>query len=342
MNTPEDFEQEVRRIARYRWPSAEYSGSEIIAGRERDGVFVTEDCVHFVECTTSREKAKAEKDLGKLFELFKNHRQNYSDKAIKCWFVTKYEPTADQRSCRKGIKGAPENLFNIVSFAQFQAKLVDSHEYLQLRTQHKFGSIYDPKTGSTTADVRYVEAGLKFSGETELRSVEYVANSCLAGNRYTLLGEYGVGKSMTLREIYRHLAKSHQQSRTHQFPIYLNLREHQGQPDPAEIMQRHARNIGFENPSQLVRAWKAGYVVLLLDGFDEVSSQGLHGAWRRLRDARSASMAGLKRLITESPEKCGIALAGREHFFDTEEERKKSIGQTSTWKDIRLDEFTEK
>jgi hypothetical protein len=33
--------------------------------------------------------------------------------------------------------------------------------------------------------------------------------------------------------------------------------------------ERHGRNIGFPNPSQLVRAWKAGYAVLLLDGFDE-------------------------------------------------------------------------
>jgi hypothetical protein len=342
MTASQHFEQEVQRIARYRWPSAEYSGSEMFAGKERDGIFITEDCVHLVECTTSREKAKAEKDLGKLFELFKSHRKTHSDKAIKCWFVTQHEPTADQRACRKGVKGAPENLFNILSFAQFQSKLVDSHEYLQLRQQHKFGSIYDPKTGSTTADVQYVEVGLMINGESEHRSAEFIANSCLVGERFSLLGEYGVGKSMTLREIFRSLAQSHRQSKTPQFPIYLNLREHQGQPDPAEILERHARNIGFPKPSQLVRAWKAGYVVLLLDGFDEVSSQGLQGAWRRLRDARSASMAGLRRLVTESPDKIGIALAGREHFFDTEDERKKAIGQTSAWKDIRLDEFSEK
>lgn len=342
MTDPRLFEQEVRRIARYRWPSAEYSGSEMFLGRERDGIFITEECIHLVECTCLPEKAKALKDLEKLFDAYKAHRVKYPDKAVKCWFITLHEPTAHQAACRKEIKGAPENLFNIVSFAQFQSKLVDSHQYLQLREQHKFGSIYDPKTGSTTAEVGYVEVGLKINGETDFRSAEYVSNCCLVGDRFALLGEYGVGKSMTLRQIFRHLAKSHRRNKTPIFPIYLNLREHQGQPDPAEVLERHARNIGFPNPSQLVRAWKAGYVVLLLDGFDEVSSQGLQGAWRRLRDARSASMAGLKRLITESPEKCGIALAGREHFFDTDEERKKAIGQTSAWKDIRLDEFSEK
>jgi len=314
----------------------------MFAGKERDGIFITEDCIHLVECSVSREKAKAEKDLNKLYELYKEYKQRYGEKAVKCWFITLHEPTGDQRTCGKHIKGAPDNLFNLLSFSQFQSKLVDSYQYLQLRELHKFGSIYDPKTGSATAVIEYVEVGLRINGDVEHRSAEYAANSCLTGSRFTLLGEYGAGKSMTLREIYRHLSKSHRQNKTSQFPIYINLRDHQGQSDPSEILERHARIIGFPNPSQLVRAWKAGYVVLLLDGFDEVSSQGLQGAWRRLRDARSASMAGIKRIILESPSSCGIAIAGREHFFDTPEERKKAIGQANGWRDIRLDEFSDK
>ena len=342
MTDPKLFEQEVRRIARYRWPSSQYSGSEMFAGKERDGIFITEDCIHLVECTCLSEKEKALKDLGKLFEAYKAHRHLHPDKAVKCWFITLKDPTAHQAACRKEIKGAPENLFNIVSFSQFQSKLVDSLEYLQVREHHKFGSIYDPKTGNATTEVHYVEVGLKINGEPDYKTVQHIANDCLSGRKFALLGEYGVGKSMTLRQMFRYLARSHREGKTSQFPVYLNLREHQGQSDPAEILERHARNIGFSNAPQLVRAWKAGYVVLLLDGFDEVSSQGLQGAWRRLRDARSASMAGLKRLVLESPDKCGIAIAGREHFFDTDEERKKALGQTSAWKDIRLDEFSEK
>ena len=341
MTDPHLFEQEVRRIARYRWPSSEYSGSDMIDGRERDGVFITEDCIHLLECTCLREKAKAEKDLEKLFGLYKIYRKSHSDRAIKCWFVTLYDPTADQAACRKEIKGSPDNLFNIVSFAQFQSKLVDTYDYLQLREKHKFGSIYDPKTGSTDADIKYIEVGLNCKEDTNINNISSIAESLLTGSKYTLLGEYGVGKSMTLKQIFRHLAKSHRKSKTFIFPIYLNLREHQGEQEPAEIIERHARNIGFKNPSQLVRAWKAGYVVLLLDGFDEVSSLGLQGAWRRLRDARYASMIGIRRLITESPANCGVAVAGREHFFDTDDERKKAIGQSTTWKEIRLDEFGE-
>jgi hypothetical protein len=53
------FEDEVRRIGRLLWPAAEHGGAAIEDGRERDGVFETEDFVHIVECTTSRGKQKA-------------------------------------------------------------------------------------------------------------------------------------------------------------------------------------------------------------------------------------------------------------------------------------------
>jgi hypothetical protein len=235
-----------------------------------------------------------------------------------------------------------DNLFNIVSFSQFQSSLVDSRDYLQIRMDHKFGSIYDPRNLSPTSEVNYIEVGLRCLGENENRSSENIANSILAGARYTFLGEYGAGKSMSLREVFRRLRVAHLKAQTSKFPVYLNLREHQGQPDAAEILERHARNIGFRNPSQLVRAWRAGYVILILDGFDEVSSYGLQGAWRKLRDARYASMEGVRKIIHESPSGVGIAIAGRQHFFDTEEERKRALGQHGVeWKDILLNEFNE-
>ena len=63
------FEAGVLRIARHRWPGAESTGPTLIDGQERDGIFITEECVHLVECTTSRRKDKADSDLKKLFAL---------------------------------------------------------------------------------------------------------------------------------------------------------------------------------------------------------------------------------------------------------------------------------
>jgi hypothetical protein len=58
-----EFENEVRRIARFLWPAAQYGGAVIEDGRERDGLFESDDFVNLVECTVSRSEQKAVVDL---------------------------------------------------------------------------------------------------------------------------------------------------------------------------------------------------------------------------------------------------------------------------------------
>ena len=64
-----EFEVEVLRIARSLWPDNEFSGSQMELGRERDGIFETEDCIHIIEATTSRKKEKAQNDIRKIEQL---------------------------------------------------------------------------------------------------------------------------------------------------------------------------------------------------------------------------------------------------------------------------------
>lgn len=68
-----EFEDEVRRIARLLWPSAQYGGAAMEDGRERDGVLESEEFVHLIECTVSRSKQKAQEDLEKLHKLSRSH-----------------------------------------------------------------------------------------------------------------------------------------------------------------------------------------------------------------------------------------------------------------------------
>ena len=92
-----------------------------------------------------------------------------------------------------------------------------------------------------------------------------------------LLGDYGAGKSMTLQHLYTRLCIDYKKGQTTKFPVYLNLRDHYGQTEPSEIIERHARSVGFESPVHLVRAWRAGNVHLILDGFDEVTGLNIQG-----------------------------------------------------------------
>jgi hypothetical protein len=336
-DTDNAFEKEVRRIASLLWPTAVAgSGSTIIDGREHDGVYETEECVHLVECTISRQKYKAEEDTKKMSAVAEKLRRIKRDKAIKCWFITKEDTTADQRTVCQTAKAPTTPL----SFHQFQAKIIDARDYLKLRLNHRFGSAYDPRNESFTENLKYVEIELLQRGSFHLWKVQDMVAKLSTGERFVFLGDYGVGKSMTLREIFFALSEHYSNLTAPHFPVYLNLREHHGQTDPAEILERHARAVGFNNPAHLVRAWRAGYVILLIDGFDEVSSLGLQGGWKRLREARYRSMEGVRRLISDSPKSTGIALAGRDSFFDSDEERRDTL-KSDGFVEIMLGEFNE-
>jgi hypothetical protein len=151
-STDKEFEDEVRRIGRLLWPEAEFDGAAMEDGRERDGIFVAEEFVHCVECTVSRQKAKAVEDVAKLEKLLRKLRPRYPTRFIKGWFITLEEPTADQREVAK----KSQEQIVAVSYDQFRSKLVDARSYLQLRQNYPFGSVRDPATGAADYKFEYV------------------------------------------------------------------------------------------------------------------------------------------------------------------------------------------
>lgn len=326
----------MRRIARALWPSCLHPGPINIAGSECDGYFETEECIHLIECTTSRTLEKAKHDISKLDGAAGKLRKQNRDKSVKTWFITRFDPTADQM---KEVRGSTSEV-TAQSFSTFQEKLIDVGSYLECRLKHRFGSVEHPISGHSADEIKYIPIPILCSDSDEEWSVERIGNSLLAGDGFTMIGDYGIGKSMTLREVFRHLRSRYLHKHTHIFPIYINLREHHGQTNPSEILERHARDIGYPVPSHLVRAWKAGYATLILDGFDEVASSGLQIEWRQLRAARSVSLTGLRRLIADSPKGCGIAVAGRQSFFDSDKERNEALGDRR-FKVLLLQEFSE-
>ncbi len=333
----EQFEDEVRRIARQLWPGARFSGAAMLEGRERDAVFETEECIHIVEATTSRKKEKAQSDVSKLAALAGKLQRKTTIKAVRGWLVTRDEPTADQR--RAAERHRP--VVTILSFGQFQSLLIDSRAYLTARDNYVFGSVRDPATGAASASIEYVELLLSNVAAGEVEAPIKVATGLRHGGRYVILGDYGAGKSMTLRWIYRELRAAHFRRETSQFPVYVNLRDHYGQSDPGELLERHARIIGCAEPSHLVRAWRAGYVHLLLDGFDEITTLHIQGLWRKLQDNRFRAMEVVRKLLREHPSGAGIVLAGRAHFFDSGKERKNALGLTSGFVELSLNDFTD-
>lgn len=318
-----EFEAEVLRISRALFaPENEFQGSTYIGTAERDGVFVGPDSVTIVECTVSRRKDKAEKDGKKLHEACLAKARQYPFKSVKGFFVTREEPHADQR---RVINGFGAHLV-ACSFSQLRNQLVDSSRYIELRDSYPFGSAREPSNGDYGDLKPYVAVDPVESGTGEPFSVGRVTRQVQDGSSVLLYGDYGAGKSMFLRELYQRLAKAHRTDLFSSFPIFLNLRDHQGQVFPVEALERHARSIGFASPSQLVRAWRSGDVTLILDGFDEIATPGWIGKTSAMREIRRRSVELVRRFCQESRASTPVVLAGRAHFFDSEREMRTALG----------------
>ena len=331
-----DFENEVREIARHLWPSAAFSGSAKEGGRERDGVFVTDEMVHLIECTTSRRKDKAVQDSRKLEGLARTMQRRYPTKGVKGYFITLDEPTAEQRDT---VRTVGNGYIVSLSFSQFRSLMIDAQSYLNARMEYPFGSMYDPETQSRTTPSHLISRQLVTRNGDTLE-VGDIPLRLERGETLVLVGDFGAGKSTTLREIFVALRSSYLSKQIGRFPVHLNLRDHHGQTDPAEALERHAKNMGFHSPHHLVRAWLAGYLILILDGFDEFATAGWSGQARRLRDIRFNSMELIRKFM-RGPSGTGVIVAGRQHYFDSDKELLAALGLGQNSTRLHIDDFTD-
>ncbi|WP_197024984.1 NACHT domain-containing protein [Arthrobacter sp. UNC362MFTsu5.1] len=330
-----EFEREVLRLARLLYPGDPSGGATKIDGQERDGIFVTEDLVVAIEATTSPRKDKAEKDGKKLKALASQLATQYPFKAIKCFFVTQEEPTADQRDAIKRL-GTP---LAAVGFDDLRSRLIDVRSYLSARGDHEFGSARDPETDDKRVTDKYVELDFVDSASKATIGVSDLYRMMQDGRQVVLIGDYGTGKSMTLREIYLRFRKDYFNKVTTKFALHLNLNDHQGQSDPSEALIRHANLIGFSQPHQLVRAWKSGEAHIILDGFDEIFGSG--GAGRPIAEVREKSVELVRTFSRKTPREAGLLIAGREHFFDSTQELRRALGLRPEVTIASASEFTE-
>ncbi|ACJ01444.1 NACHT domain-containing protein [Rhodospirillum centenum] len=347
MNDSDDensvFEAEVRRIARELFPKARINGPVIVDGRERDCVFNDGEVMHVIEATVSRRKDKATKDLEKSAELVKSLRRQHQDVNFKIWFITKREPSADQSAVGSEIKKLAKCPVDVCSFRTFSAKLVDASSYLSLRENHPFGSVRNPADDADYAVPRedYVQIDLLNFRDKSLVNVAYLPERMSESpGVYLLVGDFGAGKSMTMRYMYDILADKYMSGSTTTFPVYLNLRDHFGQSNPSEALLRHGNEIGFAAPNQLVAAWKAGHCHVFLDGFDELSSTRLVRGVGGLRAARREAMRLVHAFVSHHPRDTSIFVGGRQHYFDSLEELEKALGLPSNFVHLTLNEFT--
>lgn len=331
------FEVEVRRIAQLIWPAGKVNRSPMVEGRERDAIVQTPDIITVIEATTSRKMNKIEEDAKKTANLVRKIRsQGFPARG---YLVTLNEPTADQELAAKQYSNSVE----LQSFDQFLSRLFDASQYLQSRLNKPFGSIQNPRDSHFSLGREfYIPIPILDEGDGRTFSAQDIGEAIKKDSaRFVVLADFGSGKSMSLREIFYWLRDEFFYKRHSRFPVYINLRDHAGAKYPDEILERHARDLGLADFGQLVKAWRAGFIDLLLDGFDEFAAVGWSSLPFKLRQLRRTMLEAVRRLIAESPKSIGIVAVGRQHYFDSTKEMSDALSLNANFKLLRIEALSD-
>lgn len=341
--TGPEFETSVRHVARQLYRQANSTGSIKLEGRERDEIIDTGTELIVVEATKSRKLDKTKYDLEKSIKLVKSLRrsQEFSEYNFRIMLVTSDDPTADQNEHVKSSKaGCPKE---IISFTALFSRLFDARHYIRVRGDHSFGSVRDPanETNYKIPASDYIPTALSHESTGESIKSSDLATRLESGGRYVIYGDYGSGKSMTLRDIYFKIRNRFTSGDLILCPVYLNLREHIAQTQPDEALYRHAEKIGFPEPHSLISAWRAGFIMLFLDGFDELTPPQFASSVSNLRQARRFAVEVVRRFIEQTPIGAPIIVAGRESYFDSRQEAMGALGYDNATKVFDLSGFTD-
>lgn len=333
-----DFEEDVRHIADALFElepgtcKAEILSSENGKDHEIDGVVRTRDVVHLIMATRSTRLNKVKEDVSKLNSVSKKINDT-----CKLWMVVLEEPEAPH------VTHAKTNNVTLLSYNKFKEKLFDGRKYLSKRKDSPFGSARNPKDNSINiSDDEYIDPPMiNMENGSEIKFSDIIKR-LRRGDCLILVGPFGTGKSLTLKELWGKFRKDYLRNRAEIVPLAINLREHWGAQYPDEILRRHGRSIGFEKENEIIAAWRAGMTMLFIDGFDEVASQGLStpGSIELMRETRKNSLSAVRGLLSIFSPNLGILITGRDHYFDSRSEMESALGlQQRKFTRIFIEEF---
>ena len=266
------FERLVVDFCKNNWQPETVFENRTFGGKELDVYIETNDAHILIECTIERTKKKAENDIKKIRELRRVIVGDAPTKNVRGFFITQQDPSPDIHQ----VAEDNGSWIEACSLPAFINRYNCSSSYLAERRKRPFGSVRNPADDSTTLDrAQYVSVPFNMVGSNQSVTIDRLIDDILQQNRlrYIVTGDFGVGKSMTFREIFYRLSEKYSSGEIHRFPLYINLNdtsldEHD---DAVDLIERHAKWVGLRaKRDQLVHASLSDGCIVLLDGFDEL------------------------------------------------------------------------
>ncbi len=309
------LEHYVRSLAQILWQRPVVA--DRIDGVNFDGVArIGDDEIVLLEITEEHSLDKIRTDVAKIAPV--KLSQAAQSVVARGYIVLASEPTQGMVDVGKPHK------IQVVSAKKFAQQAFDFHAYESARLNSTFGSAIDPITGQPDSN-EYIKVTYSMAGESKPLTVQDICEKLAKKNRLVLLGEYGTGKSRCVRESFRILAQDFRSASA--YPLAINLREHWGALSGVEIIAGHFQRLGLSSSvDRVMQLLRAGGILLLLDGFDEVGTQTFGNSEDRRASIRKHALSGVRDLLSLSAG--GAIITGRPHYFNDDAELLDALGLT--------------
>jgi hypothetical protein len=159
----------------------------------------------------------------------------------------------------------------LITYRELASQLIDGHSYLR-------NLMYECENNERYPKGLYIEhnIGADATGES-IKGFEFIENWLLDidSNQLTILGDVGTGKSFLLRMVAYNLAKDYLRLPLEKpLPILIDLRNADREFTLEGLISTHFAKNSLSRTSFDVFMYllSQGYIVLLLDGFDEMAA----------------------------------------------------------------------
>jgi hypothetical protein len=320
------FEKLVSDFCKRTWDPSLVGENRSVENREVDIVVETTTELIIIECTIDRTKRKADNDITKIRETRRALVGDAPQKSVRGFFITQHDPSPDVH------KIAAENgsWIEACSFPSFVNKYNSSSTYVIERKKRPFGSVRHPGNESIDAPRnQYVSVPFRAVGSVLELSIDNIVNKILNNEniRLVITGDFGIGKSMTLRELFYRLSEKYLDGQTYRFPMYINLKDglFDDNDDAVDLIERHAKWVGMRDQrDKLVHAWASDCCIIFLDGFDEIARSGF-ARLTKSNTLRWSSAHIVREIAKNSSPNTPILISGRESYFATFAEMRKCL-----------------
>ena len=138
------------------------------------------------------------------------------------------------------------------------------------------------------------------------------------GGFFTLLGDFGTGKTSFTRRLAHDLVHKYEKDRTNPAPVLINLNDARKALSLENILYDHfSRTVQMSVPPEMILfLLREGKILLIFDGFDEMATQ----------TSAALTMQNFQELNRAFSERAKIILTCRTHYFKDRSETEATLG----------------